>query len=57
MHWDAIGAIAVVVSLAYLASQIRQNTRQLRVAGRQASVDSNSRWFYAPPNDWAEGSR
>jgi len=47
MHWDAIGAIAeifgaiaVVVSLAYLASQIRQNTRQLRVAGRQASVDS-----------------
>ena len=39
MNWDAIGAIAerlgaigVVVSLLYLATQIRQNTKSVRAA-------------------------
>jgi hypothetical protein len=33
---DFIGGIAVVVTLIYLASQIRQNTRALQAASRQA---------------------
>ena len=47
MNWDAIGAvgevagaIAVVVSLVYLAGQIRENTRSSRAATRQAIVES-----------------
>ena len=47
MNWDAIGsiaevigAIAVVASLLYLSGQIRQNTKRLRIAGRQASQSS-----------------
>ena len=47
MNWDAIGsvaevigAIAVVASLVYLGGQIQQNTKQLRIAGRQASQSS-----------------
>ena len=47
MNWDAvgsigelIGAVAVVASLVYLGGQIRQNTKQLRITGRQASQSS-----------------
>jgi hypothetical protein len=47
VNWDAIGsiaevigAIAVVASLVYLGGQIQQNTKQLRIAGRQASQSS-----------------
>ncbi len=47
MSWDAIsavgqavGAVAVVVSLVYLAVQIRDNTRSSRSATRQSIVDS-----------------
>lgn len=47
MNWGAIGAvadlggaIAVVVSLVYLAVQIRDNTRSSRSATRQSIVDS-----------------
>jgi len=35
---EAIGAVAVVVSLVYLASQIRQNTRAVRAAGVDSSI-------------------
>jgi hypothetical protein len=47
MNWDAIGAIAetlgavgVIASLVYLATQIRQNTRATRVATYQDLIDS-----------------
>ena len=46
MNWEAIGAtgeivgaIAVVVTLIYLATQIRQNTRQLASASLQGLAD------------------
>jgi len=35
---DAIGAVAVVVSLVYLASQIRQNTKAVRAAAVHSSI-------------------
>ena len=45
MNWDALGAIAellgaagVIASLLYLAVQVRQNTRQTRLAAQQATV-------------------
>ena len=46
MNWDALGAIGeivgaagVIVSLLYLASQVRSNSRQLRHASAQAVLD------------------
>jgi hypothetical protein len=46
MNWEALGAIgeivgavAVVLTLGYLAVQIRQNTRTLRTSSHQASLD------------------
>ena len=58
MNWEAVGAIAellgalgVIISLAYLATQIRQNTRQmgehsreLRIAAIDAIASSFSRF-------------
>ena len=58
INWDAIGAIgeivgavAVVVSLAYLAVQIRQNTKQvteqiraLKLEGHNASANDHARF-------------
>jgi hypothetical protein len=51
MNWDAIGAVgelvgavAVVVTLAYLASQLRQNTKALRSSTYQAFNDSSFSW-------------
>ncbi len=58
MNWDAVGAIAellgaigVIISLVYLAAQIRQNTRQigehsreLRIAAIDAIANSFSRF-------------
>ena len=45
MNWDAIGAVgevvgaaAVVVTLAYLAVQIRRNTRQENFQGLQSAI-------------------
>ena len=47
MNWEAaaavaegLGAIGVIASLAYLASQIRQNTRSMRASTYQALSDS-----------------
>ena len=49
MNWEALGAIgeivgavAVVLSLIFLATQIRQNTRSSRTASYQAAVTSIS---------------
>ncbi len=46
---DFIGGLAVVVTLAYLAVQIRQNTKALRTASRQEIVsgyrDANRLWL------------
>ena len=46
MNWEALGAIGeivgaagVIVSLLYLASQVRSNSRQLRHASAQAVLD------------------
>lgn len=46
MNWDAIGAVAelvgaagVVITLLYLALQVRQNTKALRAATFQAVID------------------
>ena len=46
MNWDALGAVGeivgaagVIVSLLYLASQVRSNSRQLRHASAQAVLD------------------
>ena len=38
---ELIGGIAVVVSLIYLASQIRQNSQLLRVSGGSAAAQAN----------------
>jgi hypothetical protein len=53
MTWDAlaaigeiVGAIAVIVTLLYLAKQIRQNTRSVSVA---ALRDTTAQW-----NHWSE---
>lgn len=40
---EAVGAVAVVVSLIYLAVQVRQNTRMSKSATRQAIADAISR--------------
>ncbi len=40
---EFIGALAVVVSLAYLAVQIRHNTKTVRTSTYQAVLDSNMR--------------
>ncbi len=50
---DFLGGIGVVVTLLYLAAQIRQNTKMMRGAARQqlalASQDTVYRWAeYAP---------
>ncbi len=60
MNWDAIGAIgeilgavAVLVTLVYLATQIRQNTEQARLSSIQAVNSSNDSAFepiYIPEN-------
>jgi hypothetical protein len=51
MNWDAIsaiaetiGTIAVVASLIYVAVQIRQNTRDSRVASFESAVRGASNW-------------
>ena len=50
MQWEAIGAIgevlgavAVIATLGYLAVQIRQNTKAVRIQTYQAIMDSSNR--------------
>ena len=52
MNWEAIGAIgeiigaaAVVLTLGYLAVQIRQNTRVVRLSAFQTTTDRQHQWF------------
>ena len=54
MDWDAIGALAelvgaigVIASLVYLASQIRQNTNAMRGTAHESSVARNTSWTIA----------
>lgn len=51
MNWEAIGAIGeiggalgVIVTLAYLAVQLRQNTKASRLAAIQAASENSSRF-------------
>jgi hypothetical protein len=51
MNWDAIsaiaetiGTIAVVASLVYVAAQIRQNTRDSRMASFESAVRGTTNW-------------
>lgn len=63
MNWEAIaavgelaGAVAVVVSLLYLARQISQNTRAMRRTAAHEAVDGMLSWFshaLADPDLWA----
>ena len=48
---DFIGGLAVVISLLYLASQVRQNTREMRTASRREIVEAfrtYNRLFFEP---------
>jgi len=51
MNWEAIGAIGeiagaigVVVTLAYLSVQLRQNTKASRLSAIQAASENSSRF-------------
>ena len=57
---DFVGGVGVVVTLLYLATQIRQNTNALQAAGRQAISDGyrESNRMRLPPEiglAWANG--
>jgi hypothetical protein len=63
MDWTALsamaeilGAAAVVVSVLYLAQQIRHNTRQVRLAAQQATVHElgNALRTQAQNREWSE---
>ena len=58
MNWEAIGAIgevtgaiAVVITLIYLAVQIRQNTRGIRTSAHQHIVSANAAITMAPAHN------
>lgn len=53
MNWDAVsavseivGAVAVVVSLIYVAAQIRQNTRMMRSTAKQSLTETTQQFLY-----------
>src|SRR5438477_10652906 len=46
-----VGALAVVVSLIYVALQIRQNTNAVRSATAQAVHEHFASWYYLLAND------
>ena len=55
MNWDAIGAgaeimgaLGVLVTLAYLAIQIRDNTRSLQAASLQSVLDGPRDRYFLP---------
>ena len=58
MNWDAIGAIgeiigaiAVVVSIVYLALQVRQNSAHVRSSGYQGAVQSANQFLESLTSD------
>jgi hypothetical protein len=61
MNWDAIGAVGeilgamgVLASLVYLATQIRDNTRSLQAASLQSILSAPREWFFLPHAQNAE---
>lgn len=64
MNWEAvsaiseiIGAIAVVVSLIYVAAQIRQNTKMMRSGAKQSLTETSQNLIYKAidnPADWVK---
>lgn len=62
MNWEAVsaiseivGAIAVVVSLIYVAAQIRQNTKMMRSGAKQSLTETSQNLIYKAidnPADW-----
>ena len=61
MNWEAIaavgevlGALGVLASLVYLASQIRDNTRSLQAASLQSILSAPREWFFLPHAQNAE---
>ena len=61
MNWEALGAIgeivgavAVVLTLGYLAVQIQQNTRSLQAASLQSILNAPREWFFLPHAQNAE---
>jgi len=53
MNWEAIsavseivGAVAVVISLIYVAAQIRQNTKMMRAAAKQSLTEASQNLIY-----------
>ncbi|MBL4709272.1 MAG: hypothetical protein JKY48_12625 [Flavobacteriales bacterium] len=58
MNWDAIGAIAellasitVIVTLIYLATQVRQANTNLHIAATQAMADFQTAWLRSLRSD------
>ena len=61
MNWEAIsaisdivGAIAVVISLIYVAAQIRQNTRMMRSGAKQSLTEATQGVIYKAMDNSAE---
>ena len=57
MNWEAIsavseivGAVAVVISLIYVAAQIRQNTKMMRTAAKQSLTEASQNMIYTAIN-------
>ena len=53
MNWEAIsavseivGAVAVVISLIYVAAQIRQNTKMMRATAKQGLTEASQNLIY-----------
>lgn len=47
----ALGAVAIVVSIVYLASLIRQNTQAVRLSAHQAATEAHSHYLGAVAQD------
>ena len=43
---EVIGAVAVVISLVYLANQVRQNTRVMRATAKQSLTEATQNFIY-----------
>ena len=58
MNWEAVGAIGeiagaigVIVTLVYLATQIRQNTKASNVIAVQAAIEGSAKWHELMASD------
>ena len=67
MNWDAISAVsetmgagAVVISLVYIAAQIRQNTQMMRSTAKQSLTETTQGGIYKAMDhsaEWVKESR